>query len=154
MVRKKVGPRVKKEPTEAGTLEMNDNHQDFGEFIIDALYLDRGQLNCRVRNMECFATENAFEMKAHREKYHLLLEQRISFDKWKHLIPGRYLNKAGGIESKEDVQIKDDIDVTKIIQNVQAESADPIIDFEKAVDPIRKDFGDYLVKLKHRYAGR
>eukprot|EP00091_Calanus_sinicus_P006368 TRINITY_DN17012_c0_g1_i1.p1 TRINITY_DN17012_c0_g1~~TRINITY_DN17012_c0_g1_i1.p1 ORF type:complete len:219 (+),score=68.50 TRINITY_DN17012_c0_g1_i1:26-658(+) len=120
VVRKKFGIRIKTEKGDE-TQEMNANDLNFGEFVVDALYLDKDQLNCRVRNLECFTTGNAFEMKAHREKYHQLLEQRISFEKWRQLLPVRFLNKVDEVEANEKEE-KDSIDVARIIENAKRDS--------------------------------
>ena len=142
VVRKNVGMEFKKEPVAAGTLEMNDDYEDFGEFIIDALYLDKGQFSCRVRNFWCFTTDNALEMKAHREKYHLILEQRIPFEKWKHSIPARFVNNIEE-DVKEEIKNEESIVVSK--------------DDKDDIDPMikdRKDFVEYLHKMAPRYVGR
>ena len=142
VVRNNVGMKAKKEPVAAGTLEMNDNHVDFGEFIIDALYLDKGQFSCRVRNFWCFTTDNALEMKAHREKYHLILEQRIPFEKWKNSIPAMFVNIIEE-DVKEEIKNEESIVVS--------------IDDKDDIDPMikdRKDFVEYLHKMAPRYVGR
>lgn len=153
VVRKKVGSKMRKENDSRAFAEMNANNHDFGEFVVDALYLESGWLNCRVRNLECFDTKNAFEMKAHREKYHGLLENRISFQKWRHLIPERFLNDKSSEEIDDTPDVA--VNVTKIIQNVKPETEEaPLKNADtKVEDPVRKDFGDYLIKLRKRYSG-
>jgi len=152
VVRKKVGSKMRKENDSLESLEMNANIHDFGEFVVDALYLESGSLNCRVRNLECFNTKNAFEMKAHREKYHALLENRISFKKWRHLIPERFL-KYGLSETMDDAQ-NVTVDVTKIIQNAKPVEKAPLKNADaKIEDRVRKDFREYLVKLRKRSSG-
>ena len=148
VVRKKVGTRIKSEEhVNSVELEWNDNH-DFGEFIIDGLYLsDENNLNCRVRNLDCFSTRNLNEMKVHRETYHQLLEQRIPFEKWMHVLPNRF------------VKIKQMQDVIKEKVELQVpKDADPALevdDDKRLLDPVKKkQFGDLLVKLKNRHAGR
>jgi len=136
------------------SMEMNANYEQFGEFIVDALYVYKGNLNCRVRNAECFVTENAFEMKAHRVKFHILLEKRFSFEKWRNLIPNKFLNPQGSEASKKKESEDATIDVAKIIQNAQSKHKDPMKKDERRVEgplPIRKDFDEYLVKLKHSH---
>jgi len=146
VVRKKVGTRIKTEKGDDRTQEMNANNLDFGEFVVDALYLDKDQLNCRVRNLDCFTTGDAYKMKTHREKFHQLLEKRISFEKWRHLLPARFLIKVD--EIKED---KKEENVARIIENVNPDSVVSEGYEKKVLDPIMKDFGEYL---KHRCAGR
>ena len=153
VVRKKVGTRIKTDKGDDESMEMNANDLFWGEFVIDALYMDKDQLNCRVRNLECFTTGNAFEMKAHREKYHQLLEQRISFEKWRLLLPARFLNLVDEMEADKKEE-KDAIDVARIIENAKPNFKVSDEYEKKVLDPIRKDFGEYLVNLKHRYAGR
>jgi len=153
VVRNKVKTRIKTEKVKDETLEINANDLNFGEFLIDALYLDKGQLTCRVRNLDCFTTGNAFKMKEHREKYHQLLEQRISFEKWSQLLPVRFLNKVEGLEAVMRKE-RDAIDVIRIIENAKADCEVSSEDYEKKVlDPIMKGFVEYLVNLKHGYAG-
>eukprot|EP00092_Neocalanus_flemingeri_P006518 GFUD01007026.1.p1 GENE.GFUD01007026.1~~GFUD01007026.1.p1 ORF type:complete len:253 (-),score=59.32 GFUD01007026.1:23-781(-) len=156
VVRKKVGKRIKSEkPLHAGALEWNDNQVDLGEFIIDGLYLsDENQLSCRVRNLDCFSTRNLIEMKTHRETFHQLLEQRISFEKWMNVLPDRFLNKKDdNVDDIKDVKI-DTIDVVQVLKDVSTDHAVKVEDDQKHPDPIKKEFGDLLVKLKHRYTGR
>jgi len=153
VVRKKVGSKMWKENGRGEFAEMNANIRDFGEFVVDALYLESGRLNCRVRNLECFDTKNAFEMKAHREKYHGLLENRISFEKWRQLIPDIFLNDKSSETMDDTPSVA--INVTKIIQNVKSETEEvPLKNADKKIeDPVRKDFREYLVKLRKRYSG-
>jgi len=158
VVRKKVGMNSKKESHHNGTLQMevNANNQELGEFVIDALYLDNNQLNCRARNLECFVTNNAFEMKAHREKYHMLLEQRISFKKWRNLIPDSFLS---GELSGNDAKMKYDGKVKSRDINVELKSfalkgdESTLKKESQSEAAIHKNFGVYLEKLKRRYAG-
>ena len=155
VVRKKIGTKEMKENRHYRTLEIEENlnSQDFGDFVVDALYLLNNQLQCRAMNQECFVTNNAFKMKAHREKYHMLLEQRISFVKWRDLIPANFLT---GEVSENDVEMN----------AVQVKSSDTFNDNNSYVqkrhgstsekgsqDAIHKNFGVYLEKLRRRYAG-
>jgi len=156
VVRKKVGMNSKKEIHNNGSLQMeiNANNKEFGEFVIDALYLDNNQLSCRARNLECFLTNNAFQMKAHREKYHMLLEQRISFEKWRNLIPDNFLTEQ---MSGNDVEMKNGGKVKSRVTNVDVKSfalkGDELRKESQSQAAIHKNFGDYLEKLKRRYAG-
>merc|ERR1712096_135327 len=141
VVRKKVGTRIKSEEhVNSVKIELNDNN-DFGEFIIDGLYLsDESHLNCRVRNLDCFSTRNLVEIKVHRETYHQLLEQRIPFEKWTNVLPNRFVK----IKEMEDE-----------LQVPNADTPLEVDDDKKLLDPVKKkQFGDLLVKLKNRYAGR
>jgi len=145
-----------KECYTSGRLEIDANLKNFEEFIIDALYSNEGRLICRGGDSECFSTDNALEMKAHRERYHALLELRFPFDKWKHLVPELHLVDCDiGAEIKRH---NVSIDVIEILQNVKLEygkSKENIKDIRIGVgeDSIRKDFSDYLAKLRCRRAG-
>jgi len=156
VVRKKVAMKSKKE-THHGVgvmqMEINANNQELGEFVIDALYMHNNQLKCRARNLECFVTNNALAMKAHREKYHMRLEQRISYLKWRDLIPNSFLNE----EFSENEEMKNDgngksrdasTDVKSFALNGDEETAQG-----ESQAAISKNFGDYLKKLRQRYAG-
>ena len=137
-------------------LEINSNYEDIGEIIIDALYLKGDQLYCRAANMECFQTDSVFEMKAHREKYHVLLEQRFSFETWRHLLPERCFISVN-IEKNKSINRKPgDIDIIEKIKNARtAETNVTQENINKTIEhPIRKEFSDYLVKLRSRRIGQ
>merc|ERR1712096_566137 len=148
IVRKKAGTRIKSEGyVNSVKMELNDNH-DFGEFIIDGLYLsDENNLNCRVRNLDCFSTRNLNKMKVHRETYHQVLEQRIPFEKWMNVLPNRFVKikqMQDVIKEKVELQVPKDADLALEVD-----------DDKMLLDPVKKkQFGDLLVKLKNRYAGR
>jgi len=140
----------------SGPAEMNSNHQDVGEFIIDALYVKGDQLNCKASNMECFETDSVLEMKAHREKYHMLLEQRFAFETWRHLLPERFLKNTNIDQNKSMERLHGDIDVLEKIRNARKDVTEISHgNVKKTIeDPIRKDFSDYLVKVRSRCFGQ
>ena len=83
----------------------------------------------------------------------MLLEQRISFVKWRDLIPANFIT---GEVSENDVEMN----------AVQVKSSDTFNDNNSYVqkrhgstsekgsqDAIHKNFGVYLEKLRRRYAG-
>ena len=59
-----------------------------------------------------------------------------------------YLNSM-----KDEEQKMYNIDVVKVIKNVNTDVSGKVYE-KKDVYPIKKEFGDLLVKLKHRYVGR
>jgi len=157
VVRKKVAMKSNKE-NHYGVgmiqMEVNANNQELGEFVIDALYMHNNQLKCRARNLECFVTNNALAMKAHREKYHMHLEQRISYLKWRDLIPNSFLNEEfseNDEEMKNDEKVKSRDASTDVISF--ALKGDQETAQKESQAAINKNFGDYLKKLRQRYAG-
>jgi len=140
----------------SGAAEMNSNHQEVGEFVIDALYVKGDQLNCRAGNIECFETDTVLEMKAHREKYHMLLEQRFAFETWRHLLPERFLKNTNIDQNKSMERLHGDIDVLEKIRNARKDVTEVSHgNVKKTIeDPIRKDFSDYLVKVRSRCFGQ
>lgn len=139
----------------SGPAEMNSNHQDV-EFIIDALYVKDDRLYCRAGNIECFETDAILEMKAHREEYHMLLEQRFSFETWRHVLPERFWKNIIIEKNTSMERLHVDIDVLEKIKNARNAITEVSHENVKKTieDPIRKNFSDYLVKLRGRCFGQ
>jgi len=144
---------VKKENT---SKDMNSNDANFGEFIVDALYVSKdSKLVCCSGNLVCFSTNKILDMKHHREKYHGILESRIGYDTWKHLVPGNFLPLAKAMHNNLHNERKDEvIDVAKIVRDAGSRRS-PVSRAKSAKlqSPIREKVKQYLMSLEQKYVG-
>jgi len=145
---------VKKENT---SNDMNSNDANFGDFIVDALYVSKdSKLVCCSGNLECFSTIKILDMKHHREKYHGILESRIGYDTWKNLVPGKFLPLVKAMHNNHfhDERKDEVIDVAKIVRDAGSRrSSVSRAKSAKLQSPIRQKVKQYLMSLEQKYVG-